>query len=317
LRTPSAYKKIIETLQQPPGRKESWRSLLQITGLSKSTLSKNLYALQMNNTIEKERDSRTGTPYYRLNPSLGAIRVPPNLYRLICKRREKREAKWFDVDEDTLTISRELLKRINASTPLLDLVVEAFFVQNLWTWYRYLEFFLKPRPSRRDSRLHHPVDLSPPLLDTKTHLSGFESVEEIYKAARNYMLTWTYETLRSEGFDVSEEQVEDVILNLRDREAYSIERRAFYQIQVYENLLELNDDNMKYLDSMLRDLLRKISRTKATVGRAQARIVKGVTPDWLCYRVKYLRQRSANRKKSFNGPHRRVLTEYPTITSVS
>lgn len=296
MRRPTAYQKILDTLERPPDRKESWRSLLQITGLSKSTLSKNLSALQIQNTILRERDPKTGAPYYRLNPLAQAIRTPPNLNLLIRRRREKRP-KSLSLDDTTIAISQEVLKRINNHPYLLNLVVEAFFVQNLRTWYRYLEFFLKPRPSRRDSKHRDPIDLSPPsfLLERKGQLFGFESVEQICEAARNYMLTWTYKDLRSEGFDVSEEEVMDVILNLKDREGYSIERKAFYQIQVYNNLLDSYNDNMKYLDSMLRDILRKITRTKAAV--SGARIAKGKTPEWVYYRVKYLRQRSAKRKE--------------------
>jgi len=243
-----------------------------------------------------ERDPKTGTPYYRLNRLADAIRTPPDLDRRVCQRREKRirHAEELRIDDATFAISQEALKRINNHPYLLDLVVEDFLVENLWVWYRYLEFFLKPKPSHLDSK-HRPTDISSSLLlPRKDHLSGFESVEEMHEAAINYMVTRTYEDLRSEGFVVTEEDVMNAILRLRDTGQYSIERKVFYQIQVYDSLLEIHHDNMEYFDSMLRDTLKKIRRKRATVGRV--RIAKRGTSEWLCYRLKYLTRRSAKRR---------------------
>jgi len=255
--------------------------------------------LQAENKIKREHDQKTGTPYYSMNPLRDAIRISPDLRQLIQERRKRRIPLPLLKDEATLMLSQEALKRINnpmhvSDTLILDEVILAFFIDYLWVWYRELEFFMKPKP---DPKKRLVMDYPPPSeLDPNRspHIRGFKSVEEICKAALDYMVTWICRGLRDEGFAVEEEQVMNVVLRLRDQGAYAIEKKTVYQIQPYDGLLDTSKDNSDYLGSLLGDLLKRIDRRKASTSRGRG--TKGRTSEWLYRRIKYVRQRSVKRK---------------------
>jgi len=291
VRRNTASQKIVQALEETSDGKMNWQNLLRITGLSKGSLSKNLRSLQVHNLIVRECDSETGTPYYKVNPLREGIRISFDLSNLPPKLVKKRRIK----DEAVLAVLPELMKRVNNHPYLLDTIILDFFDFHLRDWYQHLEFFLETKPQRSYSK-HRPLKCSPLLRPGKLfHLRGFKSIEEIWDAAMSYMTTMTYNHLISEGFAVTEEEVGNIIINLRNS-GFGIERKTFYQIQPYERLNETSIRNRDYLFSMLRRLLKKVEREKAAI--SPSRTAKIRTSEWLYESVKHLRQPREQAKRS-------------------